>query len=88
MGVPVLAGLVRRLAPAVCLTGHHHVFGVAQHGPTLALALPRAPVGYVRLWFTAAGERLGWEYVAFDDEGDCPTGRPTGGVPVAAAGPG
>lgn len=64
MGVPALATLVRRLGPAVCLTGHHHVFAVAEHGPTLALALPRAQEGYVRLRFTPGGERLGWERVA------------------------
>jgi hypothetical protein len=89
MGVPVLAGLVRRLAPAVCLTGHHHVFGVAGQGPTLALALPRAPVGYVRLWFSPVGERLGWEYVTFEDEhgSDRASGGPPDGVPGAAAAP-
>lgn len=63
MGIAVLAGLVRRLRPAVCLTGHHHAFAVAEHGPTLALALPRAQEGYVRLWFTPSGERLRWEFV-------------------------
>jgi hypothetical protein len=61
MGVPVLATLVRRLRPAVCLTGHHHVFAAAEHGPTLALALPRAQEGYVRLRFSPRGERLDWE---------------------------
>jgi uncharacterized protein len=61
VGVAVLSGLVRRLRPAVCLTGHHHLFGAAEHGPTLALALPRAQEGYVRLRFSPAGERLGWE---------------------------
>ncbi|MDQ3701833.1 MAG: hypothetical protein M3442_13065, partial [Chloroflexota bacterium] len=63
MGIPVLAGLVRRLQPAVCLTGHHHAFAAAEHGPTLALALPRAQDGYVRLWFAPSGQRLRWEFV-------------------------
>jgi Calcineurin-like phosphoesterase len=63
MGVPALAALVRRLRPAVCLTGHHHLFNATQHGPTLALALPLASAGYVRLRFSSAGELLGWELV-------------------------
>ncbi|MGH2351932.1 MAG: metallophosphoesterase family protein [Chloroflexota bacterium] len=62
MGIPVLTRLVRRLQPAVCLTGHHHTLAVAEHGPTLAIALPRAQEGYVRLWFTPSGERQGWEF--------------------------
>jgi hypothetical protein len=66
MGVPVLTALVQRLRPAVCLTGHHHVFAAAEHGPTLALALPRAREGYVRLRFSPTGERLGWELVPVD----------------------
>lgn len=66
MGVPVLTPLIRRLQPAVCLTGHHHTFAAAEHGPTLALAMPRAQDGYVRLWFTPHGERLSWELVPFD----------------------
>jgi hypothetical protein len=68
MGVPVLAELVRRLQPEVCLTGHHHMGMVAEHGPTLAIALPRAEAGYVRLWFAPEGRRLGWEFVSFRTE--------------------
>jgi Icc-related predicted phosphoesterase len=63
MGVPVLASLVRQLAPAVCLTGHHHAFATAEHGRTLAVALPRGQEGYLRLWLTPAGERIAWELV-------------------------
>jgi Calcineurin-like phosphoesterase len=63
MGVPALAALVRRLRPAVCLTGHHHLFNATRHGPTLALALPLASAGYVRLRFSSAGELLQWELV-------------------------
>jgi hypothetical protein len=66
VGVAVLSGLVRRLRPTVCLTGHHHLFGAAEHGPTLALALPRAQEGYVRLRFSPAGERLGWELISLE----------------------
>jgi hypothetical protein len=63
MGIPVLAGLVRRLQPQVCLTGHHHTLAAVEHGPTLAISLPRAQEGYVRLWFTPSGQRRGWEFV-------------------------
>ncbi|MBI3972649.1 MAG: metallophosphoesterase [Chloroflexi bacterium] len=66
MGIPVLARLVRMIQPRVCLTGHHHAFAVTEPGPTLAIALPRAQQGYVRLWFTPRGERLGWELVSFN----------------------
>jgi Calcineurin-like phosphoesterase len=69
MGVPVLATLVRRLRPAVCLTGHHHVFAAAEHGPTLAISLPRAGEGYVRLRFSPAGQRLGWELIPLEGAG-------------------
>jgi hypothetical protein len=68
MGVPVLARLVRELQPAVCLTGHHHTLAVAEHGPTLAIALPRAQEGYARLWFSPSGQRLFWEFVPFTPE--------------------
>jgi len=63
MGIPVLAGLVRRLQPQVCLTGHHHALAAADFGQTLAVALPRAQDGYARLWFTPDGRRAGWEFV-------------------------
>jgi predicted phosphodiesterase len=69
MGIPVLARLVQRLRPDVVLTGHHHVFAVAEHGPTLALALPRAQDGYVRLWFSPYGERRAWDFVPFTAPG-------------------
>jgi hypothetical protein len=66
MGIPVLSALVRRTRPSVCLTGHHHTYVVAEHGTTLAIALPLAEEGYVRLWFTPVGERLGWEMVPLE----------------------
>jgi hypothetical protein len=69
MGIPALAGVVRRLRPLVCLSGHHHSFAVTERGPdgqTLALSLPRAQEGYVRLWFTPDGGRDGWEFVPFE----------------------
>jgi hypothetical protein len=70
MGIPALSALVRRLAPDVCLTGHHHQLAVVEHGITLAVALPRADEGYVRLWFTPAGRRTAWEFVPVEsDEG-------------------
>ena len=68
MGIPVLAGVVRRTRPQVCLTGHHHAYAVTEKGPdgeTLAISLPRAQEGYVRLWFTPDGERDGWDLVPF-----------------------
>ncbi len=68
MGVPVLAELVRQLQPEVCLTGHHHTGIVTEYGPTLAIALPRAEAGYVRLWFAPEGRRLGWEFMSFRTE--------------------
>ena len=63
MGVPILASLVRRLQPALVLTGHHHTLAAQQHGATLALALPRAPEGYARLWFRTDGTLEAWEFV-------------------------
>ncbi len=69
MGIPALAGVVRRTRPQLCLTGHHHSFAVTEKGPdgqTLALSLPRAQAGYVRLWFTPEGHRDGWELVEFE----------------------
>jgi hypothetical protein len=67
MGIPVLASLVRRLRPRVCLTGHHHAFAATERGATLAIALPRAQEGYVRLWFEAAGRLQGWDFVSLDE---------------------
>ena len=66
LGVAVLSRLVRLLRPEVCLTGHHHLFAVKEQGPTLAIALPRAQEGYTRLYFTPNGQRLGWEFVPFE----------------------
>jgi predicted phosphodiesterase len=65
MGIPALREVVRRLRPQVCLTGHHHAYGFAEHGPTLAIALPRAQEGYVRLRFTTTAERSDWDIVPF-----------------------
>jgi hypothetical protein len=67
MGIPVLAQLVRRMQPEVCLTGHHHLLSVAEHAFTLAIGLPRAAGGYVRLWFAPSGRRRQWEFVPLDD---------------------
>lgn len=69
MGIPALAGVVRRTRPRVCLSGHHHSFAVTQRGAdgqTLAISLPRAQEGYVRLWFRPDGECAGWEFVPFE----------------------
>ena len=66
MGVPALSQLVRRLRPKVVLTGHHHAHAVAQHGPTLAIALPRAEEGYARLRFRPNGDLATWEFVHFE----------------------
>ncbi len=65
MGVPVLSQLVRRIRPKVVLTGHHHAHAVGQHGPTLAIALPRAEEGYARLLFRPDGDLATWEFVHF-----------------------
>jgi hypothetical protein len=67
MGIPLLAQLVRRVRPSVCLTGHHHTYAAAERGHTLAIALPRAQRGYVRLRFAPSGRRVGWEYVPLDE---------------------
>jgi hypothetical protein len=70
MGIPVLSGIVRRIRPQICLTGHHHSYAITDRGPegqTLAISLPRAPEGYMRLWFTPQGERAAWEYVSIGD---------------------
>jgi hypothetical protein len=80
MGIPILATLVRRLRPRVCLTGHHHSFAATVRGATLAISLPRAQVAYVRLWFAPAGRHLDWELVPIAEGGA--TGEahvPTGG---------
>ena len=66
MGIPVLARLVAELQPAVVLTGHHHVFAVARHGPTLAISLPPAWEGYARLEFRRSGALVGWEFFPFN----------------------
>ena len=85
MGVPALSALVRRLRPAVCLTGHHHLFDATQHGPTLALALPLASAGYVRLRFSPAGDLLRWELVDLCLVPPCPPrGRFSSGVQTPA----
>lgn len=66
MGIPVLARLVAELQPAVVLTGHHHLFAVARHGPTLAISLPPAWEGYARLTFRRGGALIGWEFRHFE----------------------
>ncbi len=63
MGIPVLARLVAELRPALVLTGHHHLFGVATHGPTLAISLPPAWEGYLRLEFLRSGALVRWEFI-------------------------
>lgn len=66
MGIPVLARLVRRVQPSVCLTGHHHSYAVSEHGPTLAISLPRAFEGYLKLWLTRSGQLQDWSFVPFE----------------------
>lgn len=63
MGIVVLADLVRRIRPHLCLTGHHHTLAVTERGPTRAMSLPRAQEGYMRLWFHPNGTLRRWEFV-------------------------
>jgi len=68
MGIPVLTQLVQELQPALVLTGHHHLFGVGGIGSTLAIGLPTAQEGYLRLWFERSGALGEWELVAWPNE--------------------
>jgi hypothetical protein len=65
MGIAVLASLVRRIRPRVCLTGHHHALAITERGSTRAISLPRAQEGYMRLWFHPTGTLERWEFVPF-----------------------
>ncbi len=85
MGIPVLAQLVQELRPALVLTGHHHLFGVGGIGSTLAIGLPTAQEGYLRLWFERSGALGEWELLTWPSEseygkvnsmnGSAPSGR-------------
>ena len=86
MGIPVLTQLVQELQPALVLTGHHHLFGVGGIGSTLAIGLPTAQEGYLRLWFERSGALGEWELVAWpnerarDDDGATRGSEPSGGA--------
>lgn len=67
LGIPVLSTLVRDLAPTLVLTGHHHTLAVTQHGPTLAMSLPPAWEGYMRLTFWPSGALASWDFIRFPD---------------------
>lgn len=79
MGIPVLAQLVQELRPALVLTGHHHLFGVGGIGSTLAIGLPTAQDGYLRLWFERSGALGEWELVTWPTEGDYEVDRSMNG---------
>ncbi|HEU5316221.1 MAG TPA: metallophosphoesterase [Chloroflexota bacterium] len=80
MGIPVLAGVVRRTRPRVCLTGHHHAFATTEKAHegqvTKCFSLPRAQHGYTRLFFAPEGELESWEYVPFDPNDPEPRSTP------------
>lgn len=82
MGIAVLARLVAQLRPAVVLTGHHHLFGVAWHGPTLAISLPPAWDGYARLEFERSGALVDWEFRPAPSR---PGAAPSAAEPVPAS---
>ena len=70
MGIPVLAQLVQELRPALVLTGHHHLFDVGGSGSTLAIGLPTAQEGYLRLWFERSGALGEWELLTWPSESE------------------
>ncbi len=77
MGIPVLTQLVQELQPALVLTGHHHLFGVGGIGSTLAIGLPTAGQGYLRLWFKRSGALGEWELVVWPNEDERDDGSST-----------